>query len=207
MRLDHITESERVGPRFGRSRWYEPGAQFRLHQLATRLSASARDGHSLPDDHSESVPPDPIPNSVVKRLCADGSVGSPHVRVGRCQASPKGPTRENRASGLFLCTKSMPCLRETPSPGALAAPPLAQRFQARSEPLGTTGSRPRTRRRVGSSEPKALKLARNRSRFASRGKATLRCRAAGLPATILPAFIEIHASTPNVESAIFVRRL
>ena len=39
-----------------------------------------------PDDHSESVPPESIPNSVVKRLSADGSVGSPHVRVGRCQA-------------------------------------------------------------------------------------------------------------------------
>ena len=32
---------------------------------------------SLPDDHSELVPPDPISNSVVKRLSADGSVGDP----------------------------------------------------------------------------------------------------------------------------------
>jgi hypothetical protein len=31
-------------------------------------------------------PPDPIPNSEVKRLSADGSVGSPHVRVGHRQA-------------------------------------------------------------------------------------------------------------------------
>jgi len=31
----------------------------------------------LPDDHSELVPPDPISNSVVKRLSADGSVGDP----------------------------------------------------------------------------------------------------------------------------------
>ena len=30
-------------------------------------------------------PPDPIPNSEVKRFSADGSVGSPHVRVGHCQ--------------------------------------------------------------------------------------------------------------------------
>ena len=35
--------------------------------------------------HSVMVPPDPIPNSEVKRGCADGSVGSPHVRVGQCQ--------------------------------------------------------------------------------------------------------------------------
>ena len=31
-------------------------------------------------------PPDPIPNSEVKRTRADGSVRSPHVRVGHCQA-------------------------------------------------------------------------------------------------------------------------
>ena len=30
-------------------------------------------------------PPDPIPNSVVKRVIADGSVGFPHVRVGHRQ--------------------------------------------------------------------------------------------------------------------------
>ena len=37
-------------------------------------------------DHSELDPPDPIPNSEVKRFSADGSVGSPHVRVGHRQA-------------------------------------------------------------------------------------------------------------------------
>ena len=41
---------------------------------------------SLPDDNSELEPPDPIPNSAVKRLSADGSVGFPHVRVGHRQA-------------------------------------------------------------------------------------------------------------------------
>jgi hypothetical protein len=40
----------------------------------------------LLDDHSKLEPPDPIPNSEVKRLSADGSVGSPHVRVGHRQA-------------------------------------------------------------------------------------------------------------------------
>ena len=33
-------------------------------------------------DHSIMDPPDPMPNSVVKRNSADGSVGPPHVRVG-----------------------------------------------------------------------------------------------------------------------------
>lgn len=35
------------------------------------------------------APPDPIPNSEVKHSIADGSVGSPHARVGNCQASNK----------------------------------------------------------------------------------------------------------------------
>ena len=42
---------------------------------------------SLPGDHRALEPPDPIPNSEVKRRIADGSVGSPHVRVGHRQAS------------------------------------------------------------------------------------------------------------------------
>ena len=48
----------------------------------------------LPDDNSEREPPDSIPNSEVKPLSADGSVGLPHVRVGHCQAS--------KSKGLIL---------------------------------------------------------------------------------------------------------
>ena len=45
--------------------------------------------------HSELDPPDPIPNSEVKRFSADGSVGFPHVRVGHRQAcTPKIPCAE-----------------------------------------------------------------------------------------------------------------
>jgi hypothetical protein len=57
----------------------------------------------LLDDHSELEPPDPIPNSEVKRLSADGSVGFPHVRVGHRQAlNLKRP--DANASGRFsLC--------------------------------------------------------------------------------------------------------
>ena len=42
---------------------------------------------SLPGDHRELEPPDPISNSAVKWFIADGSVGLPHVRVGHRQAS------------------------------------------------------------------------------------------------------------------------
>ena len=41
--------------------------------------------NQFPGGNSELVPPDPIPNSEVKRLSADDSVGSPHVKVGHCQ--------------------------------------------------------------------------------------------------------------------------
>ena len=44
---------------------------------------------SLPGDHRALEPPEPIPNSEVKRCIADGSVGYPHVRVGHRQASKK----------------------------------------------------------------------------------------------------------------------
>jgi hypothetical protein len=40
----------------------------------------------LPGGISKWEPPDPIPNSEVKLLSADDSVGLPHVKVGHCQA-------------------------------------------------------------------------------------------------------------------------
>lgn len=54
------------------------------------------------DDHSELEPPDPIPNSEVKRLSADGSVGSPHVRVGHRQALKVKYPESAMVRGIFL---------------------------------------------------------------------------------------------------------
>ena len=57
----------------------------------TQFGAASNDdtpAESL-DDHRALEPPDPIPNSAVKRRIADGSVGSPHVRVGHRQAPNK----------------------------------------------------------------------------------------------------------------------
>ncbi len=48
---------------------------------------------NLPGGESAVVPPDPMPNSEVKRRSADGSVGSPHARVGNCQASNCGVSK------------------------------------------------------------------------------------------------------------------
>src|SRR5690606_2880969 len=44
-------------------------------------------------------PPDPIPNSEVKRCIADGSVGLPHVRVGHRQAPNRKP---RHLAGVFI---------------------------------------------------------------------------------------------------------
>jgi hypothetical protein len=43
----------------------------------------------LSGDNSDAAPPDPIPNSEVKRISGDGSLGSPHARVAHCQAPIK----------------------------------------------------------------------------------------------------------------------
>ena len=66
MRLDHVTLR----------RFYE----FSLISVIAKLHTS------LPDDNSNLVPPDSISNSEVKRVNANGSAGSPCVRVGNRQA-------------------------------------------------------------------------------------------------------------------------
>ena len=57
---------------------------------------------SLPGDHRAMEPPDPIPNSEVKRCIADGSVGFPHVRVGHCQAPKKENPHRDAVGVLFF---------------------------------------------------------------------------------------------------------
>ena len=55
----------------------------------------------MPDDHSELVPPLPIPNRTVKRLCANDSAAT-SVKVGYRQAViPKNP-RYLCSGGFFL---------------------------------------------------------------------------------------------------------
>ena len=57
----------------------------------------------FPGSHSDTVPPDSIPNSEVKRISADGSVGLPHVRVGHCQVLiPKSPCLMTRAFFVLI---------------------------------------------------------------------------------------------------------
>ena len=56
---------------------------------------------SLPGEHSESEPPDPIPNSAVKPLSADDSVAGCHAKVGNCQAFNM-KTQVQHGLGFFL---------------------------------------------------------------------------------------------------------
>ena len=59
------------------------------------------------DDNRAVAPPDPIPNSEVKRSIADDSVGSPHVKVGHRQAlTPKTPIVSS--VGVFSCLQKRP---------------------------------------------------------------------------------------------------
>ena len=44
------------------------------------------DNSLLSGDNSDVAPPDPIPNSEVKHISGDGSLGFPHARVAHCQA-------------------------------------------------------------------------------------------------------------------------
>ncbi len=56
---------------------------------------------NLSGGSSAVVPPDPMPNSEVKRRSADGSVGSPQARVGNCQTSIKTKGSCERLGLLF----------------------------------------------------------------------------------------------------------
>ena len=63
----------------------------------------------MPDDHSELVPPLPIPNRTVKRLCADDSVHA-HVKVGYRQACYKKSSCSNAGASFFSAYRV--CLEE-----------------------------------------------------------------------------------------------
>lgn len=69
MRLDHVTLSK----------------VYDLSNIVVK-SKNKKIHTSLPDDNSNLAPPDPISNSEVKRVNANGSAGSPCVRVGNRQA-------------------------------------------------------------------------------------------------------------------------
>ena len=89
MRLDHITP-KRFRPRVLRKRRKRHTRVINFTDYRLQIQSSSgpplEDITGLLGNHSVLDPPDPIPNSEVKRYSADDSVGSPHVKVGHCQA-------------------------------------------------------------------------------------------------------------------------
>ena len=96
MRLDHITQT------------IDDNCEYLTDMRSTRKPLSrftqfADRQARLPGDHRDVEPPDPLPNSEVKRVIADGSVGSPHVRVGHRQALKQ--KRLTRNGGPFFIVR------------------------------------------------------------------------------------------------------
>ena len=58
-------------------------------------------GEALSGDHGTVVPPVPIPNTEVKRCCADDSMATGHAKVGRCQINTPRITLKSNAG--FFC--------------------------------------------------------------------------------------------------------
>ena len=87
--------------------------------------------NDLSDDNSELVPPDPISNSEVKRLIADGSVGSPHVRVGHRQAFIQ-KCLGSLSRGIFLPDDSHSAFKQSRYPSNL----LLHMFAKQLDPFG-----------------------------------------------------------------------
>ena len=65
----------------------------------------------MPDDHSELVPPLPIPNRTVKRLCADDSAAT-SVKVGHRQAVIRKPSPRKRGGFLLCANEKKPARTE-----------------------------------------------------------------------------------------------
>ena len=88
MRLGHITPKNFYGvydATCNATRKYTRLIKNLSKLLVIRAGDIAFVPTSFPGGNSEREPPDPISNSEVKTLSADGSVGSPHVRVGHRQ--------------------------------------------------------------------------------------------------------------------------
>ena len=93
---------------------------FSLYRIYLRGLHGRRGEQNLPGGFSAVVPPDPMPNSEVKRRSADGSVGPPHARVGNCQASNRrtSPVRKCRAFSFACCLSVSALLRRDKSAGS-----------------------------------------------------------------------------------------
>ncbi len=88
----------------------------------------------FPGDYCEREPPDPIPNSEVKTLSADGSVAVGHVRVGRRQGPNPKPRSASKLDGA-LSSRGQPCRLGAPS-GQVQVASLSGAGRAASRGVG-----------------------------------------------------------------------
>ena len=79
---------------YTRKEWIPGSSPGRINSL--------RSLNRLSGGNSKWVPPDPISNSEVKLLSADGSMGFPYARVGHCQALNTKPLMSNHQGFFFL---------------------------------------------------------------------------------------------------------
>ena len=126
MRLDHITP-KRVG--------------FGLATITPSFDGPAPAGavNAFPGGHRPLEPPDPIPNSDVKRWLADASVGPPHANVGYRQGPlPNTPVF---AKGRGCCFARTKCItpRRDPSPHDAQGRARCRAEQARQRPITRKG--------------------------------------------------------------------
>jgi hypothetical protein len=79
----------------------------------------------MPDDHSESVPPLPIPNRTVKRLRADDSADS-RVKVGHRQALPSNTPALTQSWGVcfYALLQHAAICRPDPATSPPLLPPI-----------------------------------------------------------------------------------
>ena len=89
------------------------------HSGQARAAAIGGAGDSFPGGHSGREPPDPIPNSEVKTLCADGSLAVGQVRVGHCQDLKQNPPTETSGGFSFAISLWRSEVRIHPSTGAV----------------------------------------------------------------------------------------
>jgi hypothetical protein len=90
VRLDHITP-KRLGVFLDDANATRRESKCAGLEGTAGARAPAGLSKSLPGGYSEWEPPDPIPNSEVKTLCADDSVAASHAKVGHCQALKQNP--------------------------------------------------------------------------------------------------------------------
>ncbi len=76
----------------------------------TSFHLSSDDSETQSGDHGTVAPPVPIPNTEVKRCCADDSMAIGHVKVGRCQIKQNPVSPCERRVFLLLRDHTCRCL-------------------------------------------------------------------------------------------------